>query len=50
MELARRIREVKPSVTLAISAKAKAMEADGIDVCSFSAGEPDLSRLPLLLP
>jgi aspartate aminotransferase len=41
MELARRIREVKPSVTLAISAKAKAMEAEGIDVCSFSAGEPD---------
>jgi aspartate aminotransferase len=41
MELARRIREVKPSVTLAISAKAKAMEADGIDICSFSAGEPD---------
>jgi aspartate aminotransferase len=41
MELARRTREVKPSVTLAISAKAKAMEAEGIDVCSFSAGEPD---------
>lgn len=28
-------------MTLAISAKAKAMQADGIDVCSFSAGEPD---------
>jgi aspartate aminotransferase len=41
MELARRTREVKPSVTLAISAKAKAMEAEGIDICSFSAGEPD---------
>jgi aspartate aminotransferase len=26
---------------LAISAKAKAMKAEGIDVCSFSAGEPD---------
>jgi aspartate aminotransferase len=41
MELANRTREVKPSVTLAISAQAKAMQADGIDVCSFSAGEPD---------
>ncbi len=28
-------------MTLAISAKAKAMQADGLDVCSFSAGEPD---------
>jgi len=28
-------------MTLAISAKAKAMKSDGLDVCSFSAGEPD---------
>ena len=28
-------------MTLAISAKAKAMKKDGLDVCSFSAGEPD---------
>jgi aspartate aminotransferase len=28
-------------MTLAISAKAKAMKTDGLDVCSFSAGEPD---------
>jgi aspartate aminotransferase len=41
MELANRIRQIKPSVTLAISAQAKAMQIDGIDVCSFSAGEPD---------
>lgn len=41
MELANRIREVKPSLTLAISAQAKAMQASGINVCSFSAGEPD---------
>lgn len=41
MELADRIQRVTPSMTLAISAKAKAMQADGIDVCSFSAGEPD---------
>lgn len=41
MKLAKRISQVKPSLTLAIAAKAKAMKADGIDVCSFSAGEPD---------
>ncbi|RZM77995.1 pyridoxal phosphate-dependent aminotransferase [Leptolyngbya iicbica] len=41
MELANRIQQVTPSMTLAISAEAKAMKAAGIDVCSFSAGEPD---------
>jgi aspartate aminotransferase len=41
MELANRITTVTPSMTLAISAKAKAMKSEGIDVCSFSAGEPD---------
>ena len=41
MKLAARIRQVNPSMTLAISAKAKAMKKDGLDVCSFSAGEPD---------
>lgn len=41
MELANRIKQVTPSMTLAISAKAKAMKSAGIDVCSFSAGEPD---------
>ncbi|MBR8836662.1 MAG: pyridoxal phosphate-dependent aminotransferase [Stigonema ocellatum SAG 48.90 = DSM 106950] len=41
MKLAGRISQVKPSLTLAIAAKAKAMKAEGIDVCSFSAGEPD---------
>jgi aspartate aminotransferase len=41
MRLAARVGQVTPSLTLAISAKAKAMKAEGIDVCSFSAGEPD---------
>jgi aspartate aminotransferase len=41
MKLAARVTQVQPSLTLAISAKAKAMKAEGIDVCSFSAGEPD---------
>ncbi len=41
MNLATRVGQVTPSLTLAISAKAKAMKGKGIDVCSFSAGEPD---------
>ncbi len=41
MKLAARVNQVSTSITLAISAKAKAMKAEGIDVCSFSAGEPD---------
>lgn len=41
MKLATRVTQVPPSLTLAIAAKAKAMKAEGIDVCSFSAGEPD---------
>lgn len=41
MKLAARVSQVTPSLTLAIDAKAKAMKRDGIDVCSFSAGEPD---------
>lgn len=41
MELAKRITGIEPSVTLAISAMARAMQQDGKDICSFSAGEPD---------
>lgn len=41
MKLADRITQIAPSITLVIAAKAKQMKADGIDVCSFSAGEPD---------
>jgi aspartate aminotransferase len=41
MKLAARINQVSRSLTLAITAKAKAMQAEGVDVCSFSAGEPD---------
>lgn len=41
MKLAARVSQVTPSLTLAIDAKAKAMKRDGIDICSFSAGEPD---------
>lgn len=41
MKLSGRAQKVKPSPTLAITAKAKAMRAQGIDVISFGAGEPD---------
>ncbi|BAZ05521.1 pyridoxal phosphate-dependent aminotransferase [Calothrix sp. NIES-3974] len=41
MKLAARVSQVTPSMTLAIAAKAKAMKGEGIDVCSFSTGEPD---------
>ncbi len=34
---------IAPSATLAISAMAKQMKADGIDVVSFGAGEPDFN-------
>jgi len=39
--LSERIKKVGASPTLAITAKAKKMKADGIDVVSFGAGEPD---------
>jgi aspartate aminotransferase len=41
MKLASRVGQIPPSITLAMTAKGKAMKAEGIDVCSFSAGEPD---------
>lgn len=41
MKLADRLSQIKPSPTLAISAKARAMKIDGKDIISLSAGEPD---------
>lgn len=41
MKIARRIQDVQDSMTLALDAKAKAMQAEGIDVLGFAAGEPD---------
>ena len=41
MKLSKRAQMIKPSPTLAITVKAKAMRAQGIDVISFGAGEPD---------
>ena len=39
--LSNRIQKVKPSATITISAKAMELRANGIDVISLSAGEPD---------
>ena len=41
MTISRRVQAIKPSPTLTITAKAKAMRAEGIDVIGFGAGEPD---------
>jgi aspartate aminotransferase len=39
--LSNRASKIKPSPTLAIDAKAKAMKAEGVDIVSFGVGEPD---------
>ncbi|HYO68531.1 MAG TPA: pyridoxal phosphate-dependent aminotransferase [Archangium sp.] len=41
MNLANRLKAIKPSPTLALNAKAKALAAQGVDVVSLAAGEPD---------
>ena len=41
MELSARIGAVSPSATIAITARASQMKAEGADVVSFGAGEPD---------
>jgi len=43
MKLAERAGRIKPSPTLAITAKANALKAGGKDIISFSAGEPDFN-------
>ena len=41
MQISERVAGIQPSMTLATSAKAKAMKAAGVDVVGFGAGEPD---------
>ncbi|MBV7274927.1 pyridoxal phosphate-dependent aminotransferase [Clostridium sp. PL3] len=43
MILSKKAKQIQPSITLAITAKAKAMKAEGIDVIGFGAGEPDFN-------
>jgi aspartate aminotransferase len=39
--VAETIADLTPSLTLSITSQAKQMREDGIDICSFGAGEPD---------
>ncbi|MDL1959503.1 MAG: pyridoxal phosphate-dependent aminotransferase [Deltaproteobacteria bacterium] len=39
--LAERVRNLKPSPTLAVDTKAKTLKAQGVDIVNLSAGEPD---------
>ena len=41
--ISQRAKALKPSLTLEISAKAKALIQEGKDICSLSAGEPDFN-------
>jgi aspartate aminotransferase len=41
LTLSARAQALKPSLTLTIAAKARQLRADGHDICSLSAGEPD---------
>jgi aspartate aminotransferase len=41
MKISRRVQQLEESATLAVTAKAAAMQKQGIDVVSFGAGEPD---------
>jgi aspartate aminotransferase len=41
INLAERVKQIKPSPTLAVNAKAKALKAAGADILNFSVGEPD---------
>lgn len=43
MEIAKRAKQISPSLTLDITARAKKMKADGMRVVSFAAGEPDFN-------
>jgi aspartate aminotransferase len=41
IKLSERVKALKPSATLAVDAKAKALKEQGVDVINLSAGEPD---------
>ena len=43
MEYSRKAKNINPSITLAITAKAKELKENGVDVVSFGAGEPDFN-------
>ncbi|MDR1784709.1 MAG: pyridoxal phosphate-dependent aminotransferase [Endomicrobium sp.] len=41
MQISKRVHSIKPSPTLAIDAKAKALKQQGVDIINFGVGEPD---------
>jgi aspartate aminotransferase len=43
LQLSSRVRSLKPSSTVAVMNRAKALKAQGVDVLNFSAGEPDFN-------
>lgn len=43
MSVSKKVKEIAPSLTLEITAKAKKMKAEGISVIGFGAGEPDFN-------
>ena len=43
LTLSKKAMAIKPSSTLAITAKAKEMKANGVDIVGFGAGEPDFN-------
>jgi aspartate aminotransferase len=49
MQLAARVKSLTPSSTLAITAKAKALKAEGYDVIGLGAGEPDFNTPSYIL-
>ena len=46
--LSKRIKKLSPSLTIAISQKARELKAEGKDVLAFSAGEPDFDTPTLI--
>src|SRR3989338_10429862 len=45
MKLSKRAQNINPSLTISITAKAKEMKKQGLDVVSFAAGEPDFDTM-----
>ena len=41
MKVSKRAQAVPPSATIAVTSRAKELKAQGVDVLSFGAGEPD---------
>ena len=43
MSVSKKVKEIAPSLTLEITAKANKMKAEGISIIGFGAGEPDFN-------